>query len=79
MDRTTLAFFKRDLKLPVVNERLKKLASVSEISFLSSFNTLHGLLYGTVVLLISGDERIKLISSLPVGKREKNLKFLFVR
>ena len=79
MDRTTLTFFKRDWKLSVVHERLKKLASVSEISSLSSFNTLHGLLYGTVVLLISGDERIKLISSLPVGKRGKNLGFSFVK
>ena len=79
MDRTTLTFFKRDWKLSVVNERLKKLASDSEISSLSSFNTLHGLLYGTVVLLISGDERIKLISSLPVGKREKNWGFSFMR
>ena len=35
----TLAVFNRVEKLPVVKERLNKLASWSEISFLSSFNT----------------------------------------
>ena len=35
----TLAAFTRVGKLPVVNERLNKLAIWSEISFSSSFNT----------------------------------------
>ena len=54
----TLAVFKRVGKLPVVNERLNKLESWSEISFLSSFNTLVGIIYGPVALLISRDKRI---------------------
>ena len=51
----TLAVFNRVRKLPVVNERLNKSARWSEISFLSSFNTLVGMLYGAVALLISSD------------------------
>ena len=53
----TLAAFTRVGKLPVVNERLNKLAIWSEISFSSSFNTLVGIRYRPVVLLISRDER----------------------
>ena len=75
----TFAVFNRVGKLPVINERLNKSASWSEISFLSSFNTLVGILYGTVALLISSNERIGLISSLPVGERKKEFKFSFVR
>ena len=65
-----LAVFNRVGKLPVVNERLNKSASWSEMSFLSNFNTLVGILYGPVALLISSDERISLISSLSVGERK---------
>ena len=65
--------------MPVVNERLNKSASWSEISFLSSFNTLVGILYGPVALLISNDEIISLISSLSVDERKKGLGFSFVR
>ena len=36
--------------MPVVNERLNKLASWSEISFLSCFNNLLEILYGPVAL-----------------------------
>ena len=57
----TLAVFERVEKLPVVNKILNKLPSWSEISFLSSFNTLVGMLYGPAALLISRDERISLI------------------
>ena len=71
----TLAVFNIVAKLPVVNERLNKSASWSEMPFLSNFNTLVGILYGSVVLLISSDERISLISSLPVGERKKELGF----
>ena len=67
----TLAVFNRVGKLPVVNEGLNKSASWSEISFLSSFNTLVGTLYGSVALLISSDEIVSLISSLSFGKRKK--------
>ena len=66
-------------KLPVVNERLNKSASWSEISFLSSFNTLIGILYGPVALLISSDERISLISSLSAGETKSEFEFSFVR
>ena len=62
----TLAVFNRVGKLPVVDERLNKSASWSEISFLGSFSTLVGILYEPVALLISSDERISLISSLSV-------------
>ena len=65
-----LAVFNRVGKLPVVNERLNKSASWSEMSFLSNFNTLVGILYGPVALLISSDERISLISSLSFGERK---------
>ena len=75
----TLAVFNRVGKLPVVNERLNKSASWSEMSFLSNFNTLVGILYGSAALLISSDERISLISSLSVGERKKELGFSFVR
>ena len=71
----TLAVFDRVRKLPVITERLNKSASWSEISFLSSFNTLIGILYGPVALLISSDERISLISSLSIGERKSNLGF----
>ena len=64
----TLAVFKRVGKVPVVKERLNKSASCSEISFLSIFKTLLGILYGSVDLLISREERINIISSLLVGE-----------
>ena len=75
----TLAVFNRVGKLPVVNERLDKTASWSEISFLSSFNTLAGILYGPVALLISSDERICLITSLSTDERKKEFGFSFAR
>ena len=75
----TLAVFNRVGKLPVVNERLNKTASWSEISFLSSFNTLVGILYGPVALLISSDERICLITSLSTDERKKEFGFSFER
>ena len=58
----TLAVFKRVEKLPVENERLNNLASWSELSFLNSFNTLAQLLHVPVALLISREDRIRLIS-----------------
>ena len=66
-------------KPPVVNERLNKSASCSEISFFSGFNTLVGILYGPAALMISSDERVSVISSLSVGERKKELGFSFVR
>ena len=77
MDRND--FFNRVGKVSVVNERLNKSASWSEISFLSSCNALVGILYGPVALLICSDEITSLISSLSVGERKKELGFLFVR
>ena len=74
-----LAVCNRVGKLPVVNERLNKTASWLEISFLSSFNTLVGILYGPVALLISSDERICLITSLSAGERKKEFGFSFAR
>ena len=68
----TLAVFKRVRKAPDVKERLNKLASCSELSFLSILTTLLGILYDRPVdLLICSEERINLISSLLVGEREK--------
>ena len=75
----TLAVFNRVGKMPAVNEILNKSVSWSEISFLSSFNTLVGILYGPVALLISSDEIISLISSLSAGERKKELEFSYVR
>ena len=75
----TLTDFNRVGKLPVVNERLNNSASWSEMSFLCNFDTLVGILYGPVALLISSDERISLISSLSVAERKKELGFSFVR
>ena len=75
----TLAVFNRVGKLTVVNERLNKSASWSEMSFLSNFNTLVGILYEPVALLISSNERISLISFLSIGERKKELGFSFVR
>ena len=65
----TLAVLKGVGKLSVVIKRLSKLAGWSEISFLSGFNTSVGILYGPVVLLISRDERISLVSSIGKGKK----------
>ena len=75
----TLANFDRVGKLTVITERLNKSASWSDISFLSSFNTLIGILYRPVALLISSDERISLISSLSVGETKNKFRFSFVR
>ena len=63
-----IAVFKRVRKLPVVNERASKLA---KILFLSSFNTVIGIIYRAVALLLSSDERISLILSFSVCEREK--------
>ena len=68
----TLAVFNRVGKLPVINERLNKSASWSERSFLSNFNTLVGILYRPVALLISNDERISLISSYLLVRGKRN-------
>ena len=75
----TLAVFKGVGKVPVVKERLSKSASCSEMSFLSIFKTLLGILYGPVNLLISREERINLISSLLVGERKNVSGFSFER
>ena len=75
----TLANFDRVGKLTVITERLNKSASWSDISFLSSFNTLIGILYRPVALLISSDERISLIPSLSVGETKNKFRFSFVR
>ena len=79
MDRNDFSSFNIVGKLPVVNERLNKSGSWSEITFLGSFNTLVGLLYGPVTLLISSNERISLISPLSVGERKKEFGFLVFR
>ena len=52
----------KDEKVIVVKERFNKSPSCSKISFLSIFQTLVGILYGSVYLLISREERINLIS-----------------
>ena len=65
--------------MPVVKEMLNKSASCSEMSFLSIFETLLGILYGPVDLLIFREERIILISSLLVGERKNESGFSFVR
>ena len=57
----TLAVFKRVGKVPVVKQRLNKSASYSEMSFLSTFKTLLGILCGSVDLLVSRQERIILL------------------
>ena len=75
----TLAVFKRVRKVPVVKEKLNKSASCSELSFLSIFKTLLGILYGPVDLLISREEKINLISSLLVGERKNVSEFSFER
>ena len=74
----TLAVFNRVGKLPVVKERLNKSASWSEISFLSSFNTLVRTLYGPDALLVSSDKRISLIYFLSADERKKKFGSLFV-
>ena len=67
-------------KVPVINERFNKLPCWSEISFLSSFNTLVGILHGPVVLLIYRDDRISFCFFLwSVSERKKELGFSFVR
>ena len=65
--------------MPVVKERLNKSASCSEMSFLSIFKTLLGILYGPVDLLISREERINFISSLLISEGKNESGFSFVR
>ena len=76
----TLAVYERAGKVLIVKERLNKSASCSKMSFLSKFKTLLGILilYGSVDLLISREERIILISSLLVGERKNGSGFSFV-
>ena len=64
--------------MPVVKERLNKSARCSETSFLNMFETLVGIMYGPVDLLISREERMNLISSFLVGERKNKLGFSFV-
>ena len=73
----TLAVYERAGKVLIVKERLNKSASCSKMSF---FKTLLGILilYGSVDLLISREERIILISSLLVGERKNGSGFSFV-
>ena len=75
----TLAVYERAGKVPVVKERLNKTESCSKMSFLSKFKTLLGILYGSVDLLISREDRIILISPLLVGERKNESGFSFVR
>ena len=49
----TLPVLKRVGKVPVVKEKSHKSARCSEMSFLSIFKTLLGILYGPVDFLIS--------------------------
>ena len=74
----TLAVYERAGKVLIVKERLNKSVSCSKISFLSKFKTLLRILYGSVDLLISREERIILISSLLVGERKNGSGFSFV-
>ena len=74
----TLAVFDRVGKVPVVKESLNKSASWSEISFLSSFNTLVRTLYGPDALHVSSDKRISLIYFLSADERKKEFGSLFV-
>ena len=73
-----LAVFKRVEKLPVVNERLNKLANLLKVSLLRCF-TLVGILRIPVALPLSRVEKISLAFYLSVGERKKELKFSFVR
>ena len=73
-----LAVFNRGGKLSIVNEKLNKSASWSDISFLWSFIILVGALYGPAALLMSSGERISLISTLSVGERKNEFRFSFV-
>ena len=63
----TLKVFERVGKLPVENEKLNTSTSCSKISFLSSFNTLVGIQYGRIALVMSREDRTTITSSLPVG------------
>ena len=60
----TLADFKRIGKELVLKEKLNKSASYSEMSFLSIFKTLLGILYGPVNLFIFRVDKMNSISSL---------------
>ena len=64
--------------MPIAKERLNEMANCSEISFLSNFKILFGILYGPLEMLISRKEIINPISSLLVGERKKELRFSFV-
>ena len=62
--------------MPVVKGRLNKSASCSEMSFLTIFKTLLGILYGQIDLEISRGKIIISISSLSERKNESGFSFL---
>ena len=61
--------------MPVVKGKLNKSASCSEMSFLTIFKTLLGILYGPIDLEISREEIIISISSLLERKMSQDFHF----
>ena len=64
---TTLAILRADGKTPEVNDILKISASWQEISFLSNFNILVGMLLGPTDLVESSEDMMSATSCLSVG------------
>ena len=76
---TTLAILRADRKTPEVNDILKISTSWQEISFLSNFSILAGMLLGPTNLVESSEGIMRAISSLLVALKKKEFWALFFR
>ena len=76
---TTLAILRADRKTPEVNYLLKISTNWHEISFLSNFTSLVGMLLGRTDLVESSEDIMRAILSLSVGlkKKRKNFELFF--
>ena len=74
---TTLASLRANGKTPDVNDILKISTSLQEISFLSNFNILVGILLGPTDLVESSEDMMRAISSLSVGPIERIFNIYF--
>ena len=76
---TTLVILRADGEAPDVNDILKTSASWQEISFLSNFNVLLGVMLGPTDLVESSEDMKRATSCLSVGLKKKEFWALFFR
>ena len=76
---TTLAILRAGGKTPEVNDILKISTSWKEISFLSNYSILVGMLLGPTDLVESSEDMMRAISSLSVGLKKEEFWAQFFR